>query len=93
MLKNYQQKVVRDLETFFTELDSARAKFDSSPDLQSALGDYTALALTGKYAQFQDRPRTGAGQLYTRVCIKMPTGGGKTLVAVETIRAYQNLFA
>ena len=93
MLKNYQQKVVRDLETFFSSLDGARAKFDSSPDLQSALGDYTQLALTGKYAQFQDRPRTGAGKLYPRVCIKMPTGGGKTLVAVETIRAYQNLFA
>lgn len=93
MLKNYQQKVARDLETFFSDLDNARTKFDTSPDLQSALGDYTALALTGKYAQFQDRPRTGAGQLYPRVCIKMPTGGGKTLVAVETIRAYQNLFA
>lgn len=93
MLKNYQKRVVRDIEAFFNDLDTARQKFESSPDLQSALGDFTALALTGKYAQFQDRPRTGAGKLYPRVCIKMPTGGGKTLVAIETIRAYQNLFA
>ena len=54
MLKNYQQKVVRDLETFFTDLDSARAKFDSSPDLQSALGDYTALATALKAHNLKD---------------------------------------
>lgn len=93
LLKNYQQRVVREIETFFNDLDEARRKFKESKDLQAVLGDFTALALTGKYAQFQDRPRTGAGKLYSRVCIKMPTGGGKTLIAIETIRAYQNLFA
>ncbi len=93
MLKEYQKRVVKDIESFFGDLDTAKQKFEASPDLQSALGDYIALALTGKYAQFQDRPKSGAGKLYPRVCIKMPTGGGKTLVAIETIRAYQNLFA
>lgn len=93
MLKNYQKRVVRDVETFFNDLDAARKKFEESKDLQAALGDYIALAFTGKYSQFQDRPKTGSGKLYPRVCIKMPTGGGKTLIAIETIRAYQNLFA
>jgi type III restriction enzyme len=31
--------------------------------------------------------------LYPRAVIKIPTGGGKTLVAIETIRSFQNLFA
>src|SRR3989344_7548231 len=93
MLKDYQKRVVKDIESFFNDLDVAKQKFEASPDLQAALGDFTALALTGKYAQFQDRPRSGAGKLYPRVCIKMPTGGGKTLVAIETIRSYQNLLA
>src|SRR3989344_696490 len=93
MLKDYQKRVVKDIESFFNDLDVAKQKFEASPDLQAALGDFTALALTGKYAQFQDRPRSGAGKLYPRVCIKMPTGGGKTLVAIETIRAYQNLLS
>jgi len=93
MLKDYQQRVVRDMETFLTHLDGARQKFESIPDLKSALGSYIDLALTGSYAHFSDRTKTGSGKAYPRVCIKMPTGGGKTLIAVETIRAYQNLFA
>lgn len=93
MLKNYQQRVVSDVQTLFSDLDVARQTFDSTPALQ-ALGSYVALAMSGqKYMQFSDRPMTGKSALYPRVCIKMPTGGGKTLVAIETIRAYQNLFA
>src|SRR3990170_1846319 len=93
MLKDYQQRTIRELEALLSDLDAARQAFESTPALQ-ALGGYVPLAF-GKpqYAQFPDRPLTGAGKLYPRVCIKMPTGGGKTLVAVETIRAYQNLFA
>lgn len=93
MLKEYQRQVVRDIETFFNDLDVARQKFESSPDLKAALGSYVDLALTGKYAHYADRTKTGAGKPYPRVCIKMPTGGGKTLIAIETIRAYQNIFA
>ncbi len=93
MLKDYQQRVINELETFFSDLDSAREAFESTPALK-AMGGYVPLAF-GKpeYAQFPDRPKTGHGKLYPRVCIKMPTGGGKTLVAVETIRAYQNILA
>jgi type III restriction enzyme len=93
MLKNYQQRVVNELETFFNDLDTSREAFESTPALQ-AMGGYVPLAF-GKpeYAQFPDRPKTGHGKLYPRVCIKMPTGGGKTLVAVETVRAYQNILA
>ena len=91
MLKDYQKRVMKDVDGFFGDLEVARQKFAASPDLQEALGDYIALAFTGKYSQFQDRSRSGAGNLYPRVCIKMPTGGGKTLIAIETIRSYQNI--
>src|SRR3989344_921867 len=93
MLKNYQQRVVRDIETFFNDLDAARQKFAASLDLQAVLGSPINVAFSGKYDHFQDRPKTGADGLYPRVCIKMPTGGGKTLVAVEAICSYQNLLA
>ena len=93
MLKDYQKRVVTDIETFFSDLDIADQKFGASEDLRTALGDPLLLAYTGKYAQFQDRPKSGADGLYPRVCIKMPTGGGKTLVAIEAIRAYQNILA
>ncbi|MGB2870124.1 MAG: DEAD/DEAH box helicase family protein [Bacteroidota bacterium] len=41
---------------------------------------------------FYDLPRTALGEHYPRIVIKVPTGGGKTLLAVEAIREYQNLF-
>lgn len=42
---------------------------------------------------YKDRCTNGLGDYYPRVVIKVPTGGGKTLLAVESIREYQNLFA
>jgi type III restriction enzyme len=85
MLKEYQKRVVKDIEEFFEHLDKSKAAADDY--LSSAFGTHP------KYRQYPDRPITGRGVLYPRVCIKMPTGGGKTLIAIETIRAYQNLFA
>lgn len=86
MLKDYQKRVVRDIEEFFECLDTSK---------NGNIADYVSAAFSvhPMYRQYPDRPITGAGKLYPRVCIKMPTGGGKTLVAVETIRAYQNIFA
>jgi len=99
MLKNYQTKVVQEVQEFFTHLDTTRSFLQSIPvelrgKNQISVENYISMAFGNpKYEQFPDRPKTGAGNLYPRVCIKMPTGGGKTLVAVETIRTYQNLFA
>ncbi len=93
MLKDYQLCVVQELEQFFGDLDSAHQAFQSTPTLQ-AMGSYLSIAFAKReYAQFPDRPNTGSGKLYPRVCIKMPTGGGKTIIAIETIRAYQTIFA
>lgn len=86
MLKQYQTRVVKDVEEFFGHLDAHRTP--ETPDYISP-----AFGASAKYRQYPDRPVSGTGRLYPRVCIQMPTGGGKTLIAVETIRAYQNLFA
>ncbi len=86
MLKDYQTRVLGDIKEFFEHLDAS--KNGSAADSVSV-----AYGTHPKYRQYPDRPITGTGKLYPRVCIKMPTGGGKTLVAVETIRAYQNLLA
>src|SRR3989338_1492839 len=85
MLKEYQKRVVKDIEEFFEHLAQSKATTDDY--VSGAFGTHP------KYRQYPDRPITGRGVLYPRVCIKMPTGGGKTLIAIETIRAYQNLFA
>jgi type III restriction enzyme len=93
MLKEYQKRVVSDIQGFFTSLDDAKTLIEKTPALGS-FGSPTMFAFNNpKYAQFGDRPMTGKGRIYPRVCVKMPTGGGKTLIAVETIRAYQNILA
>lgn len=96
ILKRYQSEVVDKVQDFFTLLDEKKDVYKSLPkEVLSQLPDYLSLAYSSDpiLRQYPDRPQTGVGQLYPRVCIKMPTGGGKTLVAIETIRAYQNLFA
>ena len=43
--------------------------------------------------EYKDISVNGLKEFYPRVVLKIPTGGGKTLLAVEAIREYQNLFA
>ena len=91
-LKNYQIKVVGELKRFF---QTAREELDFynslTPERQRRQNwvNATFEAINKKY---NDRSKNGFGNYYPRVCIKVPTGGGKTLLAVEAIREYKNLF-
>lgn len=93
MLKDYQKKVVGDVEEFFRSLDVARQESDKNAALQKMGYVSFAYGSNQELLRFTDRPLNGLGKVYPRVCVKMPTGGGKTLIAIETIRAYQNIFA
>src|SRR5690242_3456240 len=93
ILKDYQERVVGDIENFFLNLDLARETYQKISELQPGIGNYLALFYANQHDHFSDKPVTGAGKPYPRGCIKMPTAGGKTLIAVETIRLFQNLFA
>lgn len=96
-LKNYQVKVVSVLKKFLSAADKQRAALlpiiKQFPNMKSEL-DYVKLTFKELALQYHDdTAKTGLGEVYPRVVIKVPTGGGKTLLAVETIREYQNLFA
>lgn len=94
-LKNYQIKVVNALKQFFSKGAEERNKYIKG----KALGfkhDWIKETFEGigkLQGQFSDRPKNGLFEEYPRIIIKVPTGGGKTLLAVEAIREYQNLFA
>lgn len=97
-LKNYQKRVVSYLETFFkvtyeTNKEIAEAK-DALPDnLKNTIELNWVESLFRKLnQQYNDKSKNGLGEYYPRVCMKIPTGGGKTLLAVESIREYQNHF-
>jgi len=93
ILKDYQIKVIKELKLFFSEAQKQRAilkKIDINlrGNLSYVDAVYRSLRLN-----FTDRPENGLDESYPRFCLKVPTGGGKTLIAVEAIREYQNLFA
>jgi len=96
-LKNYQVKVVKALNTFFSLADKKKTEFAQvlklMPNMKSQLDFVRATFEELKLPYNDNTARTGLGDSYPRVVVKVPTGGGKTLLAVETIREYQNLFA
>lgn len=88
ILKDYQEKVIRELKNFYTEAEKTKTALDSIDKSLYVDKLYRTLNLG-----FSDRPENGLKEPYPRFCIKVPTGGGKTLIAIEAIREYQNLFA
>lgn len=95
-LKNYQIKVVSELKRFFR---AARETKDAIETARKALPENLRHTLNWVQSTFgnlhkpyNDSCANGFGNYYPRVCIKVPTGGGKTLLAVEAIREYKNLF-
>ena len=99
-LKTYQQKVVEVLQGFFqlawekrTEIDKAREALPA--ELRQTLdgNDWVSSVFLKLGKTYKDACRNGLGRHYPRAVLKIPTGGGKTLLAVEAIREYQNLYA
>ena len=89
IFKPYQTKVARKLKEYIEKASEMKEVLkDVDPDAWVQLS-FTKIGLS----TVPDIPRSGLGKLYPRLCIKVPTGGGKTLLAVETIRQYQELFA
>lgn len=93
VLKGYQIKVVNALKFFFAEAEKQKSAIEKIDEkLRENFSFVDALYNSINRSDFNDRAKNGIGQPYPRVCVKVPTGGGKTLLAIETIREYQNLF-
>lgn len=96
-LKNYQQRVVGELKTFFETASTTKEAIEAArkalpENLRGAL-NWVSTTFDSLTIPLHDKPINGLGDHYPRVVLKVPTGGGKTLLAVEAIREYQNLFA
>ncbi len=85
-LKPYQVRVAQAIDETLRRLRAEKGK--AAPGVNWVETALDVLGLTHR-----DRCWNGLGQPYPRLVLKIPTGGGKTLLAVEAIRAYQNLFA
>ncbi|MDH4198855.1 MAG: DEAD/DEAH box helicase family protein [Spirochaetia bacterium] len=92
-LKEYQLKVVNTLKEFLTEGKKEHAKALQAKETLNINHNWIQELYRQKKLAIKDNPVNGLGWYYPRVIFKVPTGGGKTLLAVEAIREYQERFA
>jgi len=92
ILKDYQIKVIEALKAFYEEAEKQKSIIEKIDEKLKSNFSYVDTTYNALKFSFVDRPQNGLGNTYPRFCIKIPTGGGKTLIAIEAIREYQNLF-
>jgi type III restriction enzyme len=84
-LKTYQTRALNATRKYLEKLAENKAK---APEFEKLLGEpwdfaektWKDVGLTGHHSR-----KTGRGDFLPTVCLKLPTGGGKTLLAVKTI--------
>src|SRR3989344_8295466 len=92
-LKDYQIEVIGALKNFYAEAEKQKSAIEQlDEDMRGSISYVDAVYNKLGFSDFSDRPKNGLGEYYPRFCLKIPTGGGKTLLAIEAIREYQNLF-
>lgn len=92
-LKNYQIKTLKVFKEF---LDECRLEHAKAIQAKATLGinhNWVQEVFLRKGIEPKDTPTNGLGSYYPRIIFKVPTGGGKTLLAVEAIREFHELFA
>jgi len=95
-LKNYQLKVLKNIKNFLSTAKETKLAIEKAKDkLPAEVGknlNWVQSTFQSLNISYKDQTINGLGENYPRVIMKVPTGGGKTLLAVEAIREYQNLF-
>ncbi len=98
-LKRYQERVVADLSHFF---DTCADKKEEMHKILSVVPEEMRDKIPANWVEnvfkeldypYSDKAQNGLGKFYPRTVVKVPTGGGKTLLAIEAIKEYQTRFA
>jgi type III restriction enzyme len=76
-LKEFQRRVVEEIERYLAALAAEHAKGNR----HAALDAWRDLSLSGRYQEREN----GLGEDLPTFCIKVPTGGGKTLIATQVL--------
>jgi type III restriction enzyme len=82
-LKEYQQRALTEIRSYLEQLSAWRKKAEENPDLEI---DFPAKAWEKASIPYRYVPiKNGLGHPLPTFCLKVPTGGGKTLLAVKAI--------
>lgn len=89
-LKEYQKKSLEQVKRYLELLNEWREKAEHNPELEI---DFPAKAWEKAEIGRQYRPRkNGLGEPLPNFCLKIPTGGGKTLLAVKSIDIINSIY-
>ena len=95
-LKHYQEKVLTTLKEYLSELNIARKEFDEMMEFKPSLAKHINFPreawekATGK-TNYRAK-ENGLGEPLPDVYLKVPTGGGKTLLACHAIDLIQKTY-
>jgi len=98
-LKRYQERVTSELSHFFDTCAATKEGLETAiatlPEAQRHLipRNWVESTFDALKIPYNDKSQNGLGNYYPRAVIKVPTGGGKTLLAIEAIKEYQTRFA
>ena len=89
-LKEYQEHALQEVKAYLEQLAAWRAKMFVDGEW---LGDFAEKAWEkAEVGRSYVKRKDGAGRPLPTFCLKIPTGGGKTLLAVKTIDLIQNFY-
>jgi type III restriction enzyme len=89
-LKEYQVRALAEIRGYLEHLAAWRKRADENPDLEI---DFPVKAWEKAAVPRGYIPRkNGLGQPLPNFCLKVPTGGGKTLLAVKTIDLVNTIY-
>ena len=89
-LKEYQEHAMQEVKTYLEQLALWRGKMFVDGEW---LGDFSEKAWEkAEVGRSYVKRKDGAGRPLPTFCLKIPTGGGKTLLAVKTIDLIQNFY-
>jgi type III restriction enzyme len=81
--KGYQQRALAEIRDYLEHLSAWRKKAEANPDLEI---DFPAKGWEKVRIPRRHSPcKNGLGEPLPTFCLKVPTGGGKTLLTVKTI--------
>ncbi len=93
-LKEYQQKTLRQIKDYLTALADWKSKSEkiAKEHGAEAIPDWTEKAWGKVKGNHYQSRKNGLGEYFPNFCLKIPTGGGKTLIAVKSIDLINTIF-
>ena len=88
ILKEYQREAVGAMSAFFAALADGQKEWEGWPEKFQKKEEPAEIAWEQLGKEGYQKKQTGSGQPCPHFCLKIPTGGGKTLLAAHAVQQF-----